>query len=81
MQRRTSALCWLIISTGLVLACALPARAAEATLQGSWIATKAEQDGKPADDLVTSALFYGPSLRDPIEEPLYAGAFQMNPGP
>ena len=52
MQRRTSAMCRLIIATGLVLACALPAKAAETTLQGTWIATKAEQDGKAADDLV-----------------------------
>ena len=37
MQRRTSTLCWLIVSTGLVLACALPATAAETTLQGTWI--------------------------------------------
>ena len=58
MQRRTSKMCWLIISTGLVLACALPAKAAETTLQGTWIATKAEQDGKAADDLVGHRLSF-----------------------
>jgi hypothetical protein len=58
MHRRTSAMCWLIISTGLVLACALPAKAAETTLQGTWIATKAEQDGKTADDLVGHRLSF-----------------------
>ena len=58
MQRRASAMCWLIISTGLVLACALPAKAAETTLQGTWIATKAEQDGKAADDLVGHRLSF-----------------------
>jgi hypothetical protein len=58
MQRRTSAMCWLIIATGLVLAWALPAKAAETTLQGTWIATKAEQDGKAADDLVGHRLSF-----------------------
>jgi hypothetical protein len=55
MQRRTSKMCWLIISTGLVL---LPAKAAETTLQGTWIATKAKQDGKAADDLVGHRLSF-----------------------
>jgi hypothetical protein len=56
MQRRTSALSWLI--TGLVLGNALPAKAAETMLQGSWVATKAEQDGKVADDLVGHRLSF-----------------------
>ena len=58
MQRRTSTMCWLIISAGLVLASALPAKAAETTLQGTWIASKAEQDGKAADDLVGHRLSF-----------------------
>ena len=77
-----SAMCCLIISTGLVLACAPPARAAETTLQGSWIATNAEQDGKAADDLVGHRLsFMGHrfEVRSKDDKPLYAGAFQMNP--
>ena len=82
MQRRTSAMCWLIISTGLVLACALPAKAAETTLQGTWIATKAEQDGKAADDLVGHRLsFMGNrfEIRSKDDKPLYAGTVQINP--
>ena len=82
MQRRTSTMCWLIISTGLVLACALPAKAAETTLQGTWIATKAEQDGKAADDLVGHRLsFMGNrfEIRSKDDKPLYAGTVQMNP--
>ena len=77
-----SAMCWLIISTGLVLACALPAKATEMTLHGSWIATKAEHDGKAADDLVGHRLsFMGHrfEIRSKDDKPLYAGAFQMNP--
>jgi uncharacterized protein (TIGR03067 family) len=75
-------MCWLIISTGLVLASALPAKAAETTLQGTWIASKAEQDGKAADDLVGHRLsFMGNrfEIRSKDDKPLYAGAVQMNP--
>ena len=82
MQRRTSTMCWLIISTGLVLASALPAKAAETTLQGTWIASKAEQDGKAADDLVGHRLsFMGNrfEIRSKDDKPLYAGTVQMNP--
>ena len=82
MQRRTSAMYWLIISTGLVLACAVPAKAAETTLQGTWIATKAEQDGKAADDLVGHRLsFMGNrfEIRSKDDKPLYTGTVQMNP--
>ena len=83
MQRRTSAICLMIISTGLVLACALPARAAETTLQGTWIATKAEQDGKAADDLVGHRLsFMGNrfEIRSKDDKSLYAGTIHINPG-
>ncbi|MGB8512765.1 MAG: TIGR03067 domain-containing protein [Pseudolabrys sp.] len=82
MQRRTSTICWLIISAGLVLASALPAKAAETTLQGTWIASKAEQDGKAADDLVGHRLsFMGNrfEIRSKDDKPLYAGTVQINP--
>jgi len=82
MQRRTSALCWLIISTGLVLACALPAKAAETTVQGTWIATKAEQDGKAADDLVGHRLSFNSNrfeIRSKDDKLLYAGTVKINP--
>jgi uncharacterized protein (TIGR03067 family) len=75
-------MCWLIISTGLVLASALPAKAAETTLQGTWIASKAEQDGKAADDLVGHRLsFMGNrfEIRSKDDKPLYAGTVQINP--
>jgi uncharacterized protein (TIGR03067 family) len=82
MQRRTSTICWLIISAGLVLASALPAKAAETTLQGTWIASKAEQDGKAADDFVGHRLsFMGNrfEIRSKDDKPLYAGTVQINP--
>ena len=74
--------CWLIISTALVLACALTVKAAETTLQGTWIATKAEQDGKAADDLVGHRLsFMGNrfEIRSKDDKPLYAGTVQITP--
>jgi hypothetical protein len=39
MHRLTSALCWLILGTGLVLALAQPAEDAHKQLQGTWTAT------------------------------------------
>jgi len=81
MQRRTSAPCWLI--TGFVLVSALPAKAAETMLQGTWVATQAEQDGKAAGDLVGHRLsFMGNrfEIRSKDDKPLYAGTVQMNPG-
>ena len=78
-----SATCWLIIATGLVLVCALPAEAAQAaTLQGTWIATKAEQDRKAADDLVghrLSFMDYRFEIRSRDDRPLYAGTVQIKP--
>ena len=82
MQRRTSAMCWLIISTGLILACALPAKAAETTLQGTWIATKAEQDGKAADDVVGHRLSFTGNrfqIQSKDGKPLYAGTVRVDP--
>ena len=57
MQRLISVTCGLILATGLVLAGAGPA-AAQATLQGSWTATKAERDGKTAADVVGHRLTF-----------------------
>ena len=81
MQPRTLAMSWLLIFSGLFLACALPAKATETTLQGIWIATKAEQDGKAADELVGHRLsFMGNrfEIRSKDNKPLYAGVVQMN---
>src|SRR5947207_23965 len=52
MHRLTSVMCGLILGTGFVPAFAQPAEEAQKTLQGAWTATRAERDGKPADDLV-----------------------------
>jgi hypothetical protein len=58
MHRLTSALCGLILGTALAPAFAQPAAEAQRQLQGSWTATQAERDGKPADDVVGHRLSF-----------------------
>ena len=56
MHRLTSAMCWLILGTGLVRAFAQPGEEAYKNLQGTWTATQAERDGSAADDVVGDRL-------------------------
>ena len=74
---------WLTSATiALALACAQPAEAAPTKVQGTWTATKAERDGKAADDVVGHRLsFTGNSFQIQSKDgkPLYAGAVRMNP--
>jgi hypothetical protein len=59
MRRLISAICaGVILGTGLVLAFAQPADDARQELQGTWTATKAEPDGKAADDVVGHRLSF-----------------------
>jgi len=57
-RRRMSSGIGFAILLGMGLVGALPAKAEEAALQGNWTATKAERDGKPADDLVGHRLSF-----------------------
>ena len=57
MRRVISALCSFILRIAIVLAGAQLAMAADKELQGTWTATKAERDGKPAADVVGHRLF------------------------
>jgi uncharacterized protein (TIGR03067 family) len=64
---------------GLALAAAA---AAPANLEGTWTASTAERDGKPADDLVGHRLaFMGNRFQIAAKDgkPLYLGTFQTNP--
>ncbi len=83
MRRLISAICaGLILGTGLVLAFAQPADDAQQKLQGTWTATKAERDGKAADDVVGHRLsFTGNSFQITSKDgkPLYAGTIRVNP--
>ena len=80
MHRLTSARCWLILGTGLVLA--QPAEQAQKQLEGTWIATKAERDGKAADDVVGHRLSFTDNrfqIRSKDGKHLYEGTFRVKP--
>jgi uncharacterized protein (TIGR03067 family) len=64
------------------LAFAQPAEEAQKKLQGTWTATKAERDGKAADDVVGHRLsFTGNRFQIQSKEgkPLYAGTVRVDP--
>jgi uncharacterized protein (TIGR03067 family) len=82
MHRLASAICWLILATGLVLAFAQPAEEAQKQLQGAWTATKAERDSQAADDVVGHRLaFTGDRFQIHSSDgtPLYAGTVRVDP--
>jgi len=75
-----STMCWLVLGTGLVLA--QSAEQAQKQLQGTWIATKAERDGKAADDVVGHRLsFTGNRFRIQSKDGklVYAGTVRVDP--
>ena len=81
MHRLTSAMCWLILGTGLVLAFAQPAEDAQKSLQGTWTAIQAERDGNAANDVVGHRLsFTGNRFQIQSEDgkPLYAGTVRVD---
>jgi uncharacterized protein (TIGR03067 family) len=72
----------LILGTGLVLAFAQPADDAQQKLQGSWSATKAERDGKVADDVVGHRLSFTGNrfqIQSKDGKLLYAGTVRVDP--
>ena len=77
-----SAVCWLILGTGLGFAFAQPAEDAQKKLQGTWTATQAARDGNAADDVVGHRLsFTGNRFRIQSKDgkPLYAGTVRVDP--
>jgi len=82
MHWLTSALCGLILGTGLVSAFAQGAD--EATrLQGTWTATQAERDGKAAEDVVGHRLSFTGTrfqIQSKDGKPLYAGTVWLDRG-
>lgn len=73
----------LIIGVGLVPAPAFPADDPAKMLQGAWSAVKAEQDGKPAGDLVGHRLSFARDrfeIRSKDGKDFYAGTFRTSPG-
>ncbi len=83
MRRLTSAICWLILGTSLAPAFAQRAEEAANQLQGSWTATKAERDGKAADDVVGNRLSFTATrfqIQSNDGKALYAGTVRVDPG-
>ena len=81
MHRLTAGVCLLILGTGVVPAFAQPAEEAQKKLQGTWTATKAERDGKAAEDVVGNRLsFTGDRFRILSKDgkPLYAGTVRLD---
>ena len=75
-------MCWLILGTGLVPAFAQRAEEAQKKLQGTWTATKAERDGKAADDVVGHRLSFTGNrfqIQSKDSKPLYAGTVRVDP--
>ena len=81
MRRLMSVMSGLMLAAGLVLVCAPPV-GAQTALEGSWNATRAERDGKAADDVVGHRLaFVGNrfEIRSNDGKTLYAGTFRTDP--
>jgi uncharacterized protein (TIGR03067 family) len=73
-------MCWLIFGMRLVPAFAQPAEEAQKKLQGTWSATKAERDGKGADDVVGHRLSFAGNrfqIRSKDGKLLYEGTFRV----
>ena len=81
MRRLMSVMSGLMLAAGLVLVCAPPA-GAQTALEGSWNATRAERDGKAADDVVGHRLAFAGKrfeIRSNDGKTLYAGTFRTDP--
>lgn len=79
MYRFISAVCGLILGAGLVVA--QPA-GDQTKLQGAWTATKAERDGKSADDVVGHKLTFTGNRFQIVSKDgksLYAGTVRLDP--
>ena len=82
MRLIMSALCWMLLGTWLLPPFAQPAEQAQKNVQGSWTATKAERDGKAADDVVGNRLVFTGNrfqIQSKNGKQLYAGTFRINP--
>lgn len=81
MQRLASMVCGLILGAGLAAAAAWPA-AAQAALQGNWVATKAETNGAASADVVGHRLAVSGQrfeIKSKDGKTLYAGTVRVAP--
>jgi uncharacterized protein (TIGR03067 family) len=75
------AVCGILLGIWLLPPFARPAEQAPKNVQGSWTATKAERDGKAADDVVGNRLVFRGNRFQILSKhgnPLYAGTFRVN---
>ena len=82
MQGITLATCLLILGMVLVPEFAQPAEEAQGKLQGTWLATKAERDGKGDDDVVGNRLTFTDNrfqIQSKAGKRLYEGTFRVEP--
>ena len=82
MHRMIWSLGCLILATALLPASAQQAEEAQKKLQGAWTTTKAERNGKPADDVVGHLLTISGNrfqIQTKDGKPLYAGTFRLDP--
>jgi uncharacterized protein (TIGR03067 family) len=82
MHRMTWSMGCLILATALVPASAKQAEDAQKKLQGTWTATKAERNGKPAEDVVGHRLTITGNrfkIQSKDGKPLYEGTFRLDP--
>lgn len=82
MRGITWAMGCLIFGMGLLPAFAQPVEEAQKKLQGTWSATKAERDGKEANDVVGHRLSFAGNrfqIRSKDGKPLYEGTFRVEP--
>jgi uncharacterized protein (TIGR03067 family) len=82
MRGRISSLCCSMLLAGLVSVLAQSAAAPPAELQGRWTATRAQRDGKSADDVVGNRLsFVGGrfEIQSSGGKRLYAGTVRTDP--
>jgi len=80
MHPLTSKICGLALGFGLVLGCAQPVEA-QKSLEGTWTATKAEREGKAADDVIGHRLsLVGDrfQIRSKDAKSDYAGSFRVD---
>ena len=81
MRWLISGVCSFGLGSGVLLACAQLARAADKELQGTWTATKAERDGRAATDLIGHRLFFSGNrfeIQSKDRKSLYSGTVQVD---
>jgi len=81
MYRLFALMCWMLLGTGLAPVLAQPARD-DKPLQGTWTATRAERDGKAADDVVGNRLSLAANrfqIQSQNGARLYAGTVRVDP--